>query len=50
LGASRRAALGRIGLDTLTAALQSACLSSAWTVGRVGADLPDRASLRALLP
>jgi fructokinase len=50
LGAARRARLGRIGLDALTAALQSACLSSAWTVGRAGADLPDRASLQALLP
>ncbi|OBI42616.1 carbohydrate kinase [Mycobacterium sp. E796] len=48
LGAARRAALGRIGLDALTAALESACLSSAWTVGRAGADLPDRDSLRAL--
>ncbi|OBI19177.1 ribokinase [Mycobacterium sp. E2327] len=47
LGAARRAALGRIGLDALTAALQTACLSSAWTVGRAGADLPDRDSLRA---
>jgi fructokinase len=42
LGADRRAVLGRIGLDALTAALQSACLSAAWTVGRAGADLPDR--------
>ncbi|ORW93084.1 ribokinase [Mycobacterium sp. IEC1808] len=48
LGAARRAALGRIGLDALTAALHSACLASAWTVGRAGADLPDRAALRAL--
>ncbi|WP_068183606.1 carbohydrate kinase [Mycobacterium sp. UM_CSW] len=47
LGAARRAALARIGLDALTEALQSACLASAWTVGRAGADLPDRDSLRA---
>jgi fructokinase len=50
LGTARRTHLGRIGLDALTAALQSACLSSAWTVGRAGADLPDRAALRALPP
>ncbi|OBI80357.1 carbohydrate kinase [Mycobacterium sp. 1245805.9] len=50
VGAARRAALGRIGLDALTAALQSACLVSAWTVGRAGAELPDRASLRARPP
>jgi fructokinase len=50
LGAARRAALGRIGRDALTGALQSACLSSAWTVGRAGAALPDRAALRAVLP
>jgi fructokinase len=45
LGAARRAHLGRIGLDALTAALQSACLSSAWTVAHAGADLPDRTAL-----
>ena len=50
LGAARRAALGRIGLDALTGALQSASLASAWTVGRAGAALPDRDGLRALLP
>ncbi|MCV7093120.1 carbohydrate kinase family protein [Mycobacterium interjectum] len=47
LGADRRAALGRIGLDALTAALESASLMSALTVGRAGADLPDRAALHA---
>ena len=45
LGANRRADLGRIGLDALTAALQSASLSSALTIARAGADLPDRAAL-----
>jgi fructokinase len=45
LGADRRADLSRIGLDALTAALQAASLSSALTVGRAGADLPDRAAL-----
>ncbi|ORW38397.1 ribokinase [Mycobacterium paraense] len=47
LGADRRAALRRIGLDALTAALESASLMSALTVGRAGADLPDRAALQA---
>ncbi len=47
LGADRRAALGRIGLDALSAALESASLASALTIGRAGADLPDRAALRA---
>jgi fructokinase len=47
LGAGRRAALGRIGLDALAAALESASLASALTIGRAGADLPDRATLRA---
>lgn len=47
LGADRRAALSRIGLDALTAALESASLLSALTVGRAGADLPDRAALHA---
>ncbi len=36
LGADRRAALGRIGFDGLTAALESASLLSALTVGRAG--------------
>jgi fructokinase len=47
LGAGRRAALGRIGLDALTAAMEAASLSSALTVGRAGADLPDRIALDA---
>ncbi len=47
LGADRRAALRRIGLDALTAALDAASLSSALTVARAGADLPDRAALDA---
>ncbi|OMC51286.1 ribokinase [Mycobacterium sp. IS-836] len=50
LGADRRAALGRIGLDALTAALEAATLSAALTVARAGADLPDRAALRAQSP
>lgn len=37
LGAGQRTALGRIGLDALTAALESASLSSALTVARTGA-------------
>jgi len=45
LGADRRATLGHIGLDALTAALQAASLSAALTVARAGADLPDRAAL-----
>lgn len=47
LGADRRAALSRVGLDALTAALQAASLASALTVSRAGADLPDHAALRA---
>jgi fructokinase len=50
LGAGRRAALGRIELDALTAALEAAALSAALTVARAGADLPDRAALRAQSP
>jgi fructokinase len=45
LGAARRTALGRIGLDALTAALESASRASALTVARAGADLPDRTAL-----
>ncbi|MCV7411371.1 ribokinase [Mycobacterium florentinum] len=48
LGGDRRAALARIQLDELTAALESAGLVSALTVGRAGADLPDRAALRSI--
>lgn len=47
LGGGKRAALGRIGLDALTAALEAASLSSALTIGRAGADLPGRAALQA---
>jgi fructokinase len=47
LGAGRRANLRRIGLDSLTATLEAASLSSALTVARAGADLPDRAALQA---
>jgi fructokinase len=47
LGADRRAALGQVGLDALTTALEAASLSSALTVARAGADLPDRAALQA---
>ena len=47
LGAGRRPALRQIGLDALTAALEWASLSSALTIGRAGADLPDRATLQA---
>jgi fructokinase len=41
----QRAALRGIGLDPLTSALEAASLSSALTVARAGADLPDRAAL-----
>ena len=47
LGAPRRAELAGIELDALTAALEAASLSSALTVARAGADLPDRAALDA---
>jgi fructokinase len=50
LGAGRRGALGQVGLDALTAALEAASLSSALTIGRAGADLPDRATLQAGRP
>lgn len=45
LGAGRRPDLARIGRDALTAVLESASLAAALTVGRAGADLPDRAEL-----
>jgi len=45
LGAGRRADLAGIGLDALTDALRAGALSSALTLGRAGADLPDRAAL-----
>ena len=44
LGADKRAELRRISVDTLTGVLQTAALSSALTVARAGADLPDRAA------
>jgi fructokinase len=44
LGAERRAKLRRISVDTLTEVLETAALSSALTVARAGADLPDRAT------
>ncbi len=44
LGADRRAELHSISVDTLTGVLQTATLSSALTVARPGADLPDRAT------
>ena len=47
LGAERRAELAGIGVDELTAALEAASLSSALTVARAGADLPNRAELDA---
>jgi fructokinase len=45
LGADRRSELRGIGVDALTAALEAASLSSALTVARSGAYLPDRAAL-----
>lgn len=47
LGADRRSALREIRLEALTAALEAASLAAALTVSRAGADLPDRAALRA---
>ncbi len=47
LGAERRAELAGIDVDVLTAALEAASLSSALTVARAGADLPNRAALDA---
>jgi fructokinase len=47
LGGDRRTALRGIEVDALTAALEAASLSSALTVARAGADLPDRAALEA---
>jgi fructokinase len=44
LGGEQRAELRGIAVDTLTKVLQTAALSSALTVARAGADLPDRAS------
>jgi fructokinase len=44
LGAERRTDMRRISVDALTGVLQTAALSSALTVARAGADLPDRAT------
>jgi fructokinase len=44
LGAERRHYLARIDVDGLTAVVRTATLSSALTVARAGADLPDRAT------
>jgi fructokinase len=45
LGAQRRQQLRDIGTDALTVAVNAATLTSALTVMRAGADLPDRESL-----
>jgi len=47
LGAQRRAELAGIGIDALTAVLEAGSATAALTVGRAGADLPDRAELAA---
>lgn len=47
LGGDRRAALAAIQPGQLATALRAAGLVSALTVGRAGADLPDRATVRA---
>jgi fructokinase len=44
LGAEHRADLRSISVDSLTGVLETAALSSALTVARAGADLPDRAT------
>ena len=44
LGAERRRALAAISTDALTGVVRTAALSSALTVSRAGADLPDRAT------
>ena len=44
LGAAQRPALAAISTDALTGVVQTAVLSAALTVGRAGADLPDRAT------
>ena len=47
LGAERRAGLAAIGIDTLTEVLEAGSATAAVTVGRSGADLPDREALTA---
>lgn len=44
LGADRRSQLRAISVETLTEVLHTAALSSALTVAKAGADLPDRAT------
>ena len=44
LGADRRSDLARISMESLNTVVQTATLSSALTVARAGADLPDRAT------
>ena len=44
LGAERRRDLAAISTDALTGVVRTAAISSALTVGRAGADLPDRAT------
>ena len=47
LGAERRPHLAAVGTDALTAAVRAATLTSALTVAKAGADLPDRATLES---
>jgi fructokinase len=47
LGAQRRAELAGVGIGALTAVLEAGSATAALTVGRAGADLPDRAALAA---
>ena len=47
LGADRRAELAALDLEALTAALEAGSAVAAVTVGRAGADLPDREALTA---
>jgi fructokinase len=49
LGAEHRPDLRRISVDALTDVLQAAALSSALTVAKAGADLPDRATRDAAI-
>ena len=46
LGADHRTGLARISLDALTDVIKTTVVSSALTVVRAGADLPDRATPR----
>ena len=49
LGAERRSALARIDTEALTEVVRTAAMSSALTVARAGADLPDRTARDAAL-